>query len=259
MTIDCIRSFLKFGPNVKEVLLVSNNSDSNELAKIRTRLPDLPGAKLLEYDHPFNYQRINNWAVSHASGEFILFLNNDTELTKRSRGLLERMYYKAKAPDAGITGCLLLYGDNRIIQHAGVFLMPRGMADHLYVGKKYSRALAEGGKSAEFPYPIDKDIKMTAVTGAVSLVEKRKFLEVGGYDEHFIIGGGDVDLCIRLNQAGYQTWFVSGGYILHKESQSRSHIPISYNDFYYSYFSYMKGYDHEVGDPFLPQITKEMT
>jgi len=258
MTIGCVKSLLKFGPDVREVLLVSNNSDDPELEKMKTGMQNFPNARLVEYNEPFNYQKMNNWAVGRAEGEFILFLNNDTELTKQSRGLIERMYQKSKLPDAGVTGCLLLYGDGKVIQHAGVFLMPRGMADHVYVGKKYSKALSEGGGSHEFPYSIQEDRPMTAVTGAVSLVEKRKFLEVGGYDEHFIIGGGDVDLCIRLNRAGYQTWYIACGYILHKESQSRSHIPISYNDFYYSYFSYLKGYDHDVGDPYLPKITEMM-
>jgi GT2 family glycosyltransferase len=96
---------------------------------------------------------------------------------------------------------------------------------------------------------------MTAVTGAVNIITRKKFNDVGMYDEHFIIGGGDVDLCIRLNKKGYQTWFVGGGYILHKESQSRKRISIPYSDFYWSYLSYITAYDIAVGDPFLPKIT----
>ena len=135
--------------------------------------------------------------------------------------------------------------------------MPRGTADHMYVGKKL-RAVLNNMGSQSYPYDITKDLPMTAVTGAVNIIEKRKFLEVGGFDERFIVCGGDVDLCIRLNKRGYQTWFVAGGYIIHKESQSRAHKPISYNDFYYSYLSYIQGYDSSVGDPYLPLITKGM-
>jgi GT2 family glycosyltransferase len=258
MTLEALGSLIKFGPRVKEILLVSNNSEEEELDKIRSGIDNVPNANVLEYNQPFNYQKINNWSVGQASGKFVLFLNNDIQLVKESRGLLEKMYQKAAESDVGIIGCLLLYGDSRVIQHAGVFLMPKGMADHLYVGKKMAKALKDGGKTAEFPYAITKDREMTAVTGAVSLVEKSKYLKVGGYDERFIIGGGDVDLCIRLNRANYQTWYVAGGYILHKESQSRTHIPITYNDFYYSYLSYLSAYDHSVGDRFLPKITQGM-
>lgn len=257
MTLVAVNSLLRHGPVVKEILLVSNNSSSDELEAVKEGVKDI-NARVLEYNHPFNYQKINNWAVAQAKGSFILFLNNDTELFKESEGLLEKMYDKASQPDVGITGCLLLYGDKSVIQHAGVFLLPRGMADHLYVGKKLSKALRYGGKTPEYPYRVDEDRPVTAVTGAVNIVEKRKFLEVGGFDEKFIIGGGDVDLCIRLNKTGYQTWFVSGGWIMHKESQSRAHVPLSYNDFYQSYLSYIKGYDPEVGDPYLPLITKGM-
>jgi GT2 family glycosyltransferase len=258
MTLEAVRSLIQYGPDIKEILLVSNNSSAAELEKIKTGIASIDNAKLLIYDHPFNYQKINNWAVKQAEGKYLLFLNNDTELVSQSVGLIEKMVQKASKPDVGIVGCLLLYGDGTTIQHAGVFLQPRGMADHMYVGQKLRTALRKVG-SKQFPYDPREDRKMTAVTGAVNVIETKKFLDVGGFDEKFIIGGGDVDLCIRLNKAGHQTWFVGGGHIIHKESQSRSQKPITYNDFYHSYLSYIKGYDNKVGDPYLPLITKEMT
>ena len=174
-----------------------------------------------------------------------------------STGLIEKMYKKCHEKDVGITGCLLLYGDERTIQHAGVYLMPEGMADHLYITKHYKAALLRKNEE-EFPYDITVDRALTAVTGAVNLITRKKFDAVGQYDERFIIGGGDVDLCLRLNKKGHQTWYVSGGYILHKESQSRKKISIPYTDFYWSYLSYITGYDTKVGDPFLPEITKNI-
>lgn len=259
MTLDCVTSLFKFGPDVKEVLLISNNSSQSELDTINKYAQEHAyPLRVLEYNHPFNYQKMNNWAVKQSSGEFILFLNNDTELKEESVGLLEAMVKKASQKDVGITGCLLLYGDEKVIQHAGVFLLPRGMADHLYVGKKLSKVLENGGKTPDMPYSVTEDRPLTSVTGAVNILERKKFDEVGGFDERFIIGGGDVDLCIRLNKKGYQTWYVTNGksYIVHKESQSRSHKAIPYSDFYHSYLSYLEGYDTKVGDPFLPKITR---
>lgn len=258
MTIDCVRSLIEYGPTVKEVLLISNNSSHDELAAVRFYADQHAGlVKVLEYNHPFNYQKMNNWAVKQSKGETIMFLNNDTELRPNSAGLIEKMYEKCHEKDVGITGCLLLYGDERTIQHAGVYLMPEGMADHLYITKHYKAALARKNEK-EFPYDITVDRPLSAVTGAVNLVTRKKFDAVGQYDERFIIGGGDVDLCLRLNKKGYQTWYVSGGYILHKESQSRKKISIPYTDFYWSYLSYIQGYDTKVGDPFLPEITKNI-
>lgn len=257
MTIDAVSSLLRYGPPVKEVLLISNNSTSAELSKIKEYTAKTANVRVVEYNHPFHYQKMNNWGIKKTTGKFIMMMNNDTELVEKSRGLIERMYEKAQGKDVGVVGCTLLFGDEKTIQHAGVFLMPEGLADHMYITKRYSHAISKAG-SKEFPYDISRDIPMSAVTGAIQLVERAKFNDIGGMDERFIICGGDVDLCLRLNRVGYQTWFVGGGYILHKESQSRKFIPIPYIDFYYSYLSYVQGFDTKVGDPFLPEITKNM-
>lgn len=255
MTLDCVNSLLRYGPRVKEILLVSNNSSDDELAQIKSGIKDIPNATLLIYDHPFNYQKINNWAVKKSTGKVLFFLNNDTELRPNSVGLLEKMFNKALSPKVGMVGCLLLFGGEQTIQHAGVFLLPGGQADHLYVTKKYLTAVKNAG-SKDYPYDISKSRPLSAVTGAAQMIQRSKFNSVNGFDENFIICGGDVDLCLRLNRAGLQTWYVAGGYILHKESQSRKFTPIPYNDFYWSYLSYVKGFDGSKGDPFLPKITE---
>lgn len=258
LTLTCIRSLHDYGPRVKEILLISNNSNDEEIEEIRRGIAAYPETKILIYNEPFNYQKLNNWGVRQSSGQFILFLNNDTEFTKDSVGILERMYEKASEPDVGMTGCLLLYGDQKTIQHAGVFLKPGLQGDHIYVGQLLKNVLQNTG-SEKYPYDIRESRPLTAVTGAVQMIERNKFDAVKGFDERFIICGGDVDLCIRLNKAGYQTWYVGGdGYIVHKESQSRAYKPIPYVDFYYSYKSYITGFDTKVGDPFVPKITEVM-
>lgn len=257
MTSLAVTSFIEHGPTVKEFLLVSNNSSKGELAEIKRLLAHTDNVRIVEYDQPFNYQKMNNWAVKQSTGSSVLLLNNDTEFIAESGGLLEKMYQRAIQPDVGMVGCLLLYGDRKTIQHAGVFLRPGILGDHVYVGKPYRRAVQEVG-SGEFPYDVNESRPMTAVTGAVQLIERKKFDAVKGFDERFIICGGDVDLCIRLNKTGYQTWYQNGGYIVHKESQSRSYKPVPYIDFYHSYGSYISAYDVKRGDPFLPKITEGM-
>lgn len=257
MTIQAVVSLFQFGPSVKEVILVSNNSSDEELNEVQLFADKHSNVTVLIYNHPFNYQKVNNWAVKQSTGSHVLFMNNDIELRTASKGLIERMFKKASLEDAGIIGCTLLFGDEKTIQHAGVYLMPEGQAEHMYVRENYSHVLSGTGTD-KYPYDILKDIKMTAVTGALQLVERKKFDAVGGFDERFILCGGDVDLCIRLNKKGFQTWFVGEGYALHKESISRKFTPIPAEDFYYSYLSYITGYDPAVGDPFLPEITKNL-
>lgn len=257
MTLECVASLFEYGPAVKEVLLISNNSSDNELAIINDGIKKYDNVRVLKYNHPFNYQKINNWAIAQTKGATILMLNNDIELRKHSRGLLESMYKKAQEAGVGIVGCLLLYGNERLIQHGGVFLLPGGQADHIFVAKKYEKAVRLAG-TKEFPYDIQEDRPLSAVTGAAQMVRKELFEVVDGFDERFIICGGDVDLCLRMNAKGHQSWFLGGkhGYMLHKESQSRKFTPIPYNDFYWSYLSYLKGWDSKVGDPYSPKITE---
>jgi GT2 family glycosyltransferase len=257
MTLDAVESFYRFGPPVKEFVLLSNNSTAEELQTVRDYAETKSNITVVVYDKPFNYQKINNFAVRHSSGKFLFLLNNDTEMTEQSVGLVEKMYQKASEPDVGMVGCLLLYGDRKTIQHAGVYLRPGLHGDHLYIGQLHKNALKYAG-TERFPYDIRESRPMTAVTGAAQIVERKKFDDVSGFDERFIICGGDVDLCLRLNKKGYQTWFVGGGYIVHKESQSRAFKPVPYMDFYHSYESYIQGYDPKVGDPFLPKITEKM-
>ena len=254
---DAVRTLVQYGPGVKEILLISNNSNAEELGKVRAGAKEYSNAKVLVYDHPFNYQKINNWAAKQATAKVLFFLNNDTELKPASAQLLQNMYTKALEPEVGMVGCLLLYGDGQTIQHAGVFLLPKGQADHMYAGRRLSQVTGDARNKDLFPYDVETDMPMTAVTGAAQMVEAKKFWEINGFDERFIICGGDVDLCIRLNHANYQTWFVSGGYIIHKESQSRAFKPIPYNDFYWSYLSYMQGFDINTGDPYLPLLTNK--
>lgn len=255
MTLDCVRSLVRHAPGFREVLLVSNNSRPDELEAVRRGIEGIRGARVLVYDRPFNYQKLNNWAARQATGRLLFFLNNDTELLPESTEVVRRMADAALEPDVGITGCLLLYGDGQTIQHAGVFLKPKGQADHMYVGERLARARAADRDRARFPYEVDQDRRMTAVTGAAQIVEAHKFWSVGGFDERFILCGGDVDLCIRMAAASFQTRFVSGGHIIHKESQSRRFKPIPENDFYWSYRSYLTAFDLEAGDPHLPLLT----
>ncbi|WP_434033462.1 glycosyltransferase [Cupriavidus sp. a3] len=252
MTLQCVDSLYKFGPDCREVLLVSNNSCKSELDAVRAGLAKYDNASVLVYDEPFNYQKLNNWAVDHSCGSDLLFLNNDTELVERSRGLLETMVTRAHDPAVGAVGCVLLYGDAKTIQHGGVYLVSGGLADHLFVGQRLSDVVKSCADGSLHP-DIRSELGLSAVTGAVTVVQRDKFAAVGGFDERFIICGGDVDLCIRLEKAGYATVMAGAdsGFILHKESQSRAHKPIPYNDFYRSYLSYLESYDTERGDRFV--------
>jgi len=258
MTSRCVHTLIRYGPPVLEVILISNNSSRTELKKIRRNLKGYKNVSIYSYDIPFNFQQINNWAVNKSTAKYLLFVNNDIELVEQSRGVIQSMLLKARDSGVGAVGTLLLYGDRKNIQHAGVYLEPGGMASHLYM--KHDLNEVEGGQGAteQYDYPLFTNHPVTAVTAAFCLVKKAAFISVGGFDENFIIGGGDVDLCIRLNAAGYQSWYVApqDSYIIHKEKQSRSAISIPDTDYYWSYRSYIHAFDLKNGDVFSPVAAK---
>jgi GT2 family glycosyltransferase len=160
---------------------------------------------------PFNYSTLNNAAVEHATGELLCFLNNDVEIMDGD--WLAVLAQHAVKPDIGAVGARLLYPDGSI-QHAGVFTGIGGGAGHAH---RYQKADTEGYFSrARLPQ------RVSAVTAACMVVEKRKFLAVGGFDEvRFPVAFNDVDLCMKLNSRGWQSFYEPRATLIHHESKTR--------------------------------------
>lgn len=252
MTITCLESLIAHCNPVKEILLVSNNSSKSELAKMQEAAAKYANAKVLVYDHPFNFQAINNWGAAQGTSKVVFMLNNDIECTAASKNILKTMYEKALEPQSGAVGCVLLYEDQKTIQHAGVYLVAGGTADHIYIGKKLKKVTRKLDKGV-YTFDIRKNQAVTAVTAAAVMIERKKFDEINGMNEDFIICGGDVDICLRLKKAGYTNWLIGSksGHMLHKESKSRSMLAVPYIDFVESYKSYIKHFDEKQGDPYI--------
>lgn len=248
LTIACIKSLSKYAHNIKEVLLISNSSSKVELQQIKNEITHHSNMRLLEHNVPFNFQEINNWGIQHTTGKVVMLLNNDVELNSSSINLLDTMYSKALEKDIGAVGCVLVYEDNKTIQHAGVYLVPGATADHLYIGVSL-RSAKKG-----IPVDISTGFETTAVTAAAVIIERKKLEKIKYLNEDFIICGGDVDMCLRLKEHGYKTWLtgLDYGYMIHKESKSRSMISVPYIDFVESYKSYIKHFDMDSGDQYLP-------
>lgn len=235
---------------LKEILLVDNNSLPTERIAVQSVVKEMSNVKMLTYSKTFNYQKINNWAVEQSSGSVIWFLNNDAELPKESECLVLQMYKTAQDPATGATGCVLLYDDAETIQHAGAYLVPGGTAKHLYIKEKLKDVLSN---ISTYPYDITESREFCAVTAASLMVERKKFDFVNGFNENFIVNGGDVDLCLRLKESGYKAILVGQKYgvMLHRESQSVSKIALPLSDFVNSFSRYVKHFIPNNGDGFI--------
>lgn len=193
-----------------EVIVMDNDSDDSETLSYLAGL-DSVRYRVLRHEGAFNYSAINNRAVAEARGRLICLLNNDIEVIEPR--WLVTLADQALRPEVGAVGSRLLYPDGRI-QHAGVVVGVGNAAGHAH----------------RFLYPEEEGYfhrhslpQFTmAVTAACLVVERNKFLSVGGLDEfNFPVAFNDVDLCLRLNQRGWQSLYEPRATLIHHESVSR--------------------------------------
>jgi GT2 family glycosyltransferase len=210
----CLRSIFSKTtyPDFEVVLLDNGSSEPTSLATFeRWALRD-QRVRVLMYDVPFNFSRINNYAVSKTSGEYLLFLNNDTEVV--SADWLEAMVEQAQRPPIGAVGALLLYPDGTV-QHAGVIVGLGGVAGHSH--KHYPV------DSPGYYFMLKAINNYSAVTGACMMVRREVFEQVSGFDETLTVAFNDVDFCLRLQAAGYRNVYLPHVILYHFESKSRGY------------------------------------
>jgi GT2 family glycosyltransferase/glycosyltransferase involved in cell wall biosynthesis len=196
-----------------ELLIVDNQSDEAEAQAYIGGIEDLnlPQIQVLHYNHPFNYSAVNNFAAGKAKGDYLVLLNNDTAILDGS--WLEALLNHAQRPEVGIVGAKLLFPDGSI-QHGGVILGLRGPADHPFIGEPMN-ATGYGGR-------LMIDQQYSAVTAACMMIRKSIFEEVGGLDEEaFKVSYNDIDLCLKVRQAGYSVIWTPYAQLMHVANVSQ--------------------------------------
>lgn len=193
-----------------EIIIIDNQSSELATAKYFREISQHPSIKVLQYDKPFNYSAINNYAVTQASGSMLLFLNNDVEVI--TPGWIEEMLVIALQKDVAAVGAMLYFPDNTI-QHAGIVLGFNGVAVNAY-------AQEPRGYKGQIGRARLRQA-MSAVTGACLMVRQTIFREVGGMNEDLAVAFNDVDLCLRFVKAGYRNVWTPFAELFHYESLSR--------------------------------------
>jgi GT2 family glycosyltransferase len=196
-----------------EVLLVDNGTSeprSREILASWSKRNER--VRLLRYDIPFNYAKINNWAAAQARGTYLVFLNNDTEIL--TADWLEAMVEQAQRPSVGAVGAMLLYEDDTI-QHAGVILGIDGVAGHGHVHLP---------RDAAGYFQMLKAVNnYSAVTAACLMLRKELYERLGGLEEELAIAFNDVDFCLKAGAAGLRNVWLPHVVLRHAESKSRGH------------------------------------
>ena len=194
-----------------EIIVVDNNTTEEDAITYLNKLEEkYNNIKVLHDNSEFNYSKINNNAIKNLNTDFVLLLNNDTEVI--TENWLKIMVGYAMQEHVGCVGAKLLYPDTTI-QHAGVILGLGGVASHAYIGSERNELGYFGRLCVPYNY--------SANTAACLMVSKRKFDEVNGLEEDLKVAYNDIDFNIKLLEKGYFNVFLPQVELFHYESKSR--------------------------------------
>jgi GT2 family glycosyltransferase len=224
-----------------EIVVVNNGPRRPEEFDYYRRIETDPRVRVLHYaagdGETFNYNSVNNFGARAASGDLLLFLNNDTRVI--APDWLDELVLWAEREEIGVVGAKLLHPDGTI-QHAGVVIGLSGFAGHIFAGQPENQwtifGLAEWYRN------------YSAVTGACMMVRREVYDKIGGLDEAFLLCGSDVEICLRVQRAGLRVVVNPFARLIHLEGATRSgEIPAQ--DFRISYRHYLPAL--QSGDPFF--------
>lgn len=190
-----------------EIIVVNNGSVSRAASEYISELRT-SGVSVIDYALSFNFSAICNLAVQNATGELLVFINDDVQVLNDE--WLEEMKGHAFIPQVGVVGALLTYPSGEI-QHSGIVFGKGGLAGHLLFVPSDERKRRDG----------EGCYLSSAVTFAAAAIEKSKYVAAGGMDEEFPVGLNDVDICLRLQQKGFGNLVCIRAKFSHVESSTR--------------------------------------
>jgi GT2 family glycosyltransferase len=196
------------------VILINNNSNEQALFDLLDHWQEKESERFTRLDLPyeFNFSKLMNDGVKASNSDYILLLNNDTEVLQEN--WIENMLCHAQRKEVGAVGVKLIF-PNDTIQHGGVVIGMGGVAGHTFIGL--------GRDEPGYFYYLTSVSNYSAVTAACLMVKKSIYLQVGGFDESLAVEYNDVDFCLKLVDAGFNNVFVPDVELYHYESLTRGH------------------------------------
>jgi GT2 family glycosyltransferase/glycosyltransferase involved in cell wall biosynthesis len=220
-----------------EVILIDTGSTQPETRHLYAELAADAHVRIVDYQGSFNYSLVNNLGARYASGDLLLFLNNDTQILEAD--WLNELVGWAERPEVGIVGCKLLRLDGTI-QHAGIIMGVEGHGSHVFDGDREDTYGVFGSSEWYRDY--------MAVTGACMMMRRDVFEELHGFDEAYEVGYSDIELCLRAFRRGYRVIYTPFARVLHREGGTRGFF-VPPNDVLRAYFQMLSTV--RAGDPFF--------
>ena len=208
----CIRSIEEKSDyrNYEYIIIENNSTDPETFAYYEKLEKENEKARVIYYQGEFNYSDINNFGAAQAKGEYLLLLNNDTEIINPE--CLRELLGYCQLDGVGIVGARLYYEDD-VIQHAGVVLGFGGIAGHAFIGEKR-------GDNGYFSRIICAQ-NYSAVTAACMMVKASVFHEAGGFSTELKVAFNDIDFCMKVRKLGWRIVYNPYAELYHYESKSR--------------------------------------
>lgn len=192
-----------------EILIVENNSEQASTFAFYEKIAS-PKVRVLQYEGGFNFSKINNFGARHAKGDYLLLLNNDTQMIDGH--CIEELLYPCMREDVGIVGARLYYEDDTV-QHGGVILGFGGIAGHAFIGQsRYDAGYFSRGICTQ---------DLSAVTAACMMTKKSTYEAVHGLTEEFEVAFNDIDYCMKVRALGQLVLYNPYAQLYHYESKSR--------------------------------------
>ncbi len=209
LVVDAVRSVVaKSSYTDIEFVIVADRSMPPEVAE---ELSTIAGDRLVmvPWEAPFNFAAKINLGAVHATGDYLLMLNDDIEVI--SSDWLEVMLGLAQQSDVGMVGPML-YFDDGSIQHGG----------HQYSGGGPGHIAFGVNSASTGPFAgLMVDREVSGVTGACALLPRQVYFQVGGMNVELPANFNDVDLCLKVTGAGYRILWTPHARLYHYESKTR--------------------------------------
>lgn len=208
----CMRSLIEKSTykNLEFIVVENNSADPATFAYYEKIQKEFEFVHVVTWEREFNYSAINNFGVTFAKGEYLLFLNNDTELINPES--IQEMLGFCQREDVGITGVRLLYSDDTI-QHAGVVVGFGGIAGHTFIGLHKAESSYFNQAMCARNY--------SAVTAACMMSKRSLFDQVGGFSEDLAVAFNDIDYCMKIRSLNKLVVYAPYALFYHYESKSR--------------------------------------
>lgn len=193
-----------------EILIIENNSTTQEIFDYYRKIDGKDHVRVLYWKGSFNFSAINNFAAAQARGEYLVFLNNDTQII--TKGWIKELLGTCQRKEVGMVGAKLYFPDNTV-QSAGTIIGLGGLADHAFVNMPR--------KQAGYMHRASIQLNLSGVTAACAMAKRSVFEQVGGFEEELTVAFNDVDLGLKIVTGGYLIAYDPYVEVYHYESKSR--------------------------------------